>query len=240
VLLVAAGCSRFGAPDPASDQGQSILTLWRGFFIAALFVAALVWGLLIYVLLRYRRRRGDGVHDGELSGDELPDQSAYNIPLEVFYTAVPVAVVAVLFTFSWITERHVNALDDHPAVKVEVVGFQWSWEFHYTDEDIVITGEPDEPPELVLPVDQPTQLHLVATDVAHSFWVPDFLSKRDLIPGVDNKIDVTPTRTGTYDGRCAEFCGLDHWNMYFSVRVVSQDDFDTWLADQRSTSGAGS
>jgi cytochrome c oxidase subunit II len=241
-LLLLAGCDlpNFGAPDAKAEQGQSILQLWRGFFIAGLFVAALVWGLLIWVLLRYRRSRDQrDVHDRELGPDELPDQSGYNIPLEIFYTAAPVVVVAGLFGFSWVTERDVNHLDDDPAVEVEVVGFQWSWEFHYTDEDVVVTGEPDAPPELVLPVDQPAQLKLVSNDVNHAFWVPDFLSKRDLIPGVDNTIEVTPTETGTYQGRCAEFCGLDHWRMYYTVRVVSEDDYETWLADHQST-GDGS
>jgi cytochrome c oxidase subunit 2 len=149
--------------------------------------------------------------------------------------------VAVLFGFSWVTERDVNHLDDDPAVKVDVIGFQWSWQFRYPDEDIVITGEPDEPPELVLPVGQPSQLKLISDDVNHAFWVPDFLSKRDLIEGVDNEIEVTPTETGSYQGRCAEFCGLDHWRMYFSVRVVSQDDYEAWLDDHRgegSTAGS--
>jgi cytochrome c oxidase subunit 2 len=226
---VAAGCSLpdFGAPDPASEQGESILTLWQGFFVAALFVGALVWGLLIFVLLRYRRRR-----DG---GDEVPDQNAYNIPLEIFYTAAPVAVVAVLFGFSVATQHEVNSVHDDPdAIDVEVVGFQWSWQFRYTDDDVVIAGEPGEPPELVLPVGQRAHLDLVSADVAHSFWVPDFLSKRDLIPGIHNEIEVTPTKTGSFVGRCAEYCGLDHWRMTYSVRVVSQDDYDAWLADQQA------
>jgi cytochrome c oxidase subunit 2 len=229
---LAAGCGRFGAPDPAAEQGESILTLWRGFFLTALCVGGLVWGLLVFVLLRYRRRGADAT-SGDADADELPSQNAYNIPLEIFYTAVPVLVVAVLFAVSWLTERDVNALSDDPAVRVEVVGFQWSWEFHYADDDLVVTGEPDEPPELVLPVGQPSQLTLVSADVAHSFWVPEFLSKRDLIPGVDNTIEVTPTRTGTFAGRCAEYCGLDHWRMYYSVRVVTQDEYDAWIAEHR-------
>jgi cytochrome c oxidase subunit 2 len=226
-----AGCSlpTFGAPDAASEEGESILSLWQGFFLAALFVGALVWGLLIFVLLRYRRRARDD--EAEARG-ELPSQNAYNIPLEIFYTAAPVVAVAVLFGFSIATERDVNALSDGPAVEVEVVGFKWSWEFHYPDDDIVVAGEPGEPPELVLPIGRPAHLTLVSADVAHSFWVPDFLSKRDLIPGVDNEIEVTPTREGTYQGRCAEYCGLDHWQMYYSVRVVSEDDYQAWLADQ--------
>jgi cytochrome c oxidase subunit 2 len=228
---LAAGCSvpSFGAPDPASEQGKSIFELWQGFFIAALFVGALVWGLLIFVLLRYRHRRHDDAGDGE-----IPSQNAYNIPLEIFYTAAPVVAVAVLFGFSVATEHKVNALHADPAVRVEVVGFQWSWEFRYTDDDVVISGEPGQPPELVLPVHERTRLRLVSADVAHSFWVPDFLSKRDLIPGVHNEIEVTPTRLGSYDGRCAEFCGIDHWRMSFSVRVVSQHDYDDWLAGQKA------
>jgi cytochrome c oxidase subunit 2 len=219
-LIGLAGCSlpSFGAPDAASEEGESILSLWQGFFVAALVVGALVWGLLIFVLLRYRRRARDD--EAEARG-ELPNQNAYNIPLEIFYTAAPVVAVAVLFAFSVNTERKVNALSDGPAVDVEVVGFKWSWEFHYPDDDIVVTGEPGVPPELVLPVGRPAHLTLVSADVAHSFWVPEFLSKRDLIPGVDNEIEVTPTEVGTYQGRCAEYCGLDHWQMYYSVRVVS-------------------
>lgn len=224
-LTLLAGCDipGFGAPDPASKEGESIFTLWRGFFIAATGVGLLVWGLLIYVLVRYRRR-----------SDDVPHQGAYNIPLEILYTALPIVAVAVLFGFSVATERIVNALDDDPAVTVEVVGFQWSWEFRYKDEDVTITGTPENPPELVLPVDEKTRLRLVSNDVAHSFWVPDFLSKRDLIPRVHNEIQVTPTEVGTFDGRCAEYCGLDHWRMNYTVRVVSQEDFDAWLDDART------
>jgi cytochrome c oxidase subunit II len=224
----------FGAPDPASEEGESIFSLWQGFFLAAIGVAALVWGLLVYVLLRYRRRRGDG--DGD---DDLPSQKPYNIPMEVFYTATPVVVVALLFGFSVATEQDVTGLRSDPDVVVEVVGFQWSWQFRYPDEDVSIDGEPGQPPEMVLPVGRTTRLRLVASDVAHSFWVPDFLSKRDLIPGVDNEIDVTPTEEGSFTGRCAEYCGLDHWQMYFSVRVVSQSEYEDWLAEQQADDAEG-
>ncbi len=150
----------------------------------------------------------------------MPDQRPYVIPLEIFYTATPVVIVAALFGFSWAAEDSVTELTDDPANRVEVVGFQWSWQFTYRDEGFTVIGGHGEPPEMVLPVGEAAQLALVSTDVNHSFWVPDFLSKRDLIPGVDNEIDVTPTEEGSYIGRCAEFCGLDHWAMYFDVRVV--------------------
>ena len=85
---------------------------------------------------------------------------------------------------------------------------------------------------MVLPVGRTTRLRLVTSDVNHSFWVPRFLSKRDLIPGVRNEIDVTPNTRGSFVGRCAEFCGLDHWRMNFSVRVVSPAEYERWLSDQ--------
>ncbi|HEX6419988.1 MAG TPA: cytochrome c oxidase subunit II [Acidimicrobiales bacterium] len=222
-LAAAPGCSLpgFGAPEPKSTEGESIYSLWQGYFLASLAVAALVWGLIIFVVLRYRRR-----------GDRIPDQNPYNVPIEVVYTVAPVLAVAVLFGFSVATETDVTDLDPDPVAHVEVVGFQWSWQFVYPDEGVTITGGPGEPPEMVLPVGEPSELTLVTQDVNHSFWVPDFLSKRDLIPGVDNAITVTPTETGSYIGRCAEFCGLDHWRMHFSVRVVPQDEYDRWLDEQ--------
>ncbi|MGH9210343.1 MAG: aa3-type cytochrome oxidase subunit II [Acidimicrobiales bacterium] len=229
-LATAAGCS-FGAPDPASKEGDRVFSLWQGFAFTALGVGAVVWGLLIYVLVRYRRRRSD-------TDEHLPPQGAYHVPLEVVYTLAPIVIVAVLFGFSVAAEDYVTELDDDAdAVQVEVIGFQWSWEFRYPDDDVTITGEPGEPPELVLPVDRPAHLELISTDVAHSFWIPDFLSKRDLIPGVENEIQVTPTEEGSYVGRCAEFCGLDHWAMNYTVRVVSEGAYETWLADESERSG---
>lgn len=213
----------FGAPDPKSEQGESIFSLWQGFFLAALAVFALVWGLLIYVILRYRRRN-----------DDVPHQGGYNIPMEILYTAAPIVAVAVLFAFSVATERDVNDLDPEPAARIKVIGFQWSWQFRYPDEGITITGEPGEGPEMVIPVGRPVSLDLVSDDVAHSFWVPDFLSKRDLIPGVHNEIDVTPTEEGEYVGRCAEYCGLDHWRMNYTVRVVSSDEYEQWIDEQQA------
>lgn len=230
-ILLASGCDLpgFGAPDPKSTEGESIYSLWQGFFVASIFVALLVWGLIIYSVVRYRRR----------DDDTIPNQNPYNIPVEIVYTSAPVLAVAVLFGFSVATEGNATRMSDDPAARIEVVGFQWSWQFVYPDEDITITGEPGEPPEMVIPLGQPTELELVSIDVNHAFWVPDFLSKRDLIPGVENAITVTPTEAGSYQGRCAEFCGLDHWSMYFSVRVVPEDEYDAWLDEQRAAADDG-
>ena len=148
-------CADFGAPDPASDQADSVFSLWRGTVVAALVVGGVVWGLIGWALIRYRRR-----------SDDVPDQKAHNIPLEVVYTAVPVLIVAVLFVFTMRTQSEVSDLTEDPDVTVEVVGFQWQWQFRYEDgaggEGPVVTGASvGAPPELVLPVDQTTRLKLV-------------------------------------------------------------------------------
>lgn len=217
------GCGwSFGAPDAASSQGQEIHDLYRWFAAAAVGVGVFVYALIGYTLVRYRRR-----------SDEIPRQTTYNIPWEITYTVTPILVVAALFFFSVRTSSSLEDQTEDPDHVVEVIGFQWQWQFRYADGDVVVTGEPGEDPVLVLPAEETTRLELVTTDVNHSFWVPRFLQKRDLIPNVDNSIDVTPVELGEFDGHCAEFCGLDHGRMRFTVRVVDAEDFDAWLAARR-------
>jgi cytochrome c oxidase subunit 2 len=95
-----------------------------------------------------------------------------------------------------------------------------------------VVGTPDDPPEAVLPTGGPVRVVLTSPDVIHSFYVPEFLFKRDAIPGRTTSFDLTIERPGIYRGRCAEFCGLDHWRMRFTIRAVSPTEFEAWLAGQ--------
>lgn len=218
------GCElpSFGAPGPASRQAGHTLGLWQGTVIAAAVVGLIVWGLIVWSLVRYRRRN-----------DDIPNQNPYNIPIEILYTAIPVLIVAVLFFFTLRTYDQTTTPAKRPDLTVEVIGFQWQWQFRYVDEGITVTGDSKgDPPQMVVPVGSTVRLRLKSSDVNHSFWVPRFLSKRDLIPGVRNVVDVSVTKQGSFVGRCAEFCGLDHWRMYFAVRSVSPPEYRAWLAEK--------
>lgn len=224
-----AGCSsRLGVPEPVTSEGESILTLWRALFWTAAALGAVVMGLIAWCIVRYRRR----------GSSELPAQSGGSIPLELIYTAIPIAIVAVLFAMTLVTDSNALTLRHRPELRVDVTGFQWQWRFEYPDRGVTVQGGPGDLPELVLPLDSVVHLRLRSVDVIHSFFVPGFLTKRDLTPGATNTIEVRPKRTGTYGGHCAEFCGLDHARMNFTVRVVSPAAFEEW-ASTRATGGEG-
>jgi cytochrome c oxidase subunit II len=228
LCLVLAGCaSDLGMPEPVTTQGTHSRDLWRVFVVIALIIGTIVYLLVGFVVIRYRRNR---------SGGGMPSQRQYHVPIEIIYTAIPLVIVGVLLGLSIRTERNVTALKSDPDVTVRVVGFQWQWQFNYVGTNIVITGVPGKEPVLMLPTDRTVQLDLQTADVIHSFWVPHFIEKRDLIPRVTNSIDVNIKQTGQWAGVCSEFCGLDHTDMRFTVRAVSPSDFDAWLASGGTTS----
>jgi cytochrome c oxidase subunit 2 len=224
--LTLAGCGNLGLPDPVTTQGTESRDLWRIFVWIAIVIGAIVYGLVVFVVLRYRHRRSAGE----------PSQRQYNVPVEIVYTALPLIIVGVLLGLSIRTENNVTATSKDPDLTVRVVGFQWQWQFSYEGSPVVITGVPGKDPVLVLPVGRTVRLELSSPDVVHSFWVPNFIEKRDLIPRVDNAIDVNITQAGEWPGVCSEFCGLDHTSMRFSVRAVSATEFDAWLAGGGSES----
>lgn len=225
-LLAACGDDgpSFGAPRGATEQGQEIFELWQGSMWTAVAVGALVWGLILFAIVRYRRR-----------SDDLPTQTHANIPLEVLYTATPLVIVAVLFAFTVRVQHDVDEVEGDPDLTIEVTAFQWQWRFHYKEAGIDVVGTPDTDPVMVVPTGAKVRLVLQSTDVQHSFYVPAFLFKRDTVPGIRNEVDLEVVRPGRYDGRCAEFCGLLHDSMDFVVEAVDEAAFERWLAKHTPT-----
>jgi cytochrome c oxidase subunit II len=222
VVVVLAGCGNDGLPDPVTEQGSDTERLWSIFLAIALVIGLIVYALVGIVLVKHLRNR---------RRSDLPSQRQTVLIAEVVYTLVPLGIVAVLLTLSQIVQSDASELSDDPDLTVEVIGFQWQWQFRYPDEGIVVTGTPGEgPPVLVLPTDRTIQFALISNDVVHSFWVPRFVTKRDLTPGITTRLEVTVDEPGEWSGVCSEFCGLDHWKMDFAVRAVPPDEFDAWVA----------
>ena len=231
-VLLTAGCTAreayentfsLGFPQPATREAEEIYELWLGSVAAAAVVGLFVSALIMWAVFRYRRR-----------SDELPAQIRYNLPVEVLYTVVPFVIIAVLFYYTTITQNIVNELtpeDEGGAdVNIGVVGFQWNWTFRYDDEDVQTTGDQRSPAVLVLPTDTKIRFTETSPDVIHSFYVPAFLFKRDVIPGRANTFEIEITKEGEYIGRCAELCGEKHSAMNFLVRAVPMDDYEQYVA----------
>jgi cytochrome c oxidase subunit II len=214
---------------PLTEQAADLDRLWSLFLWLAIGVTALVAVLMAFVIVRYRRRRDPS----------LPPQTHYNIPVEVLYTVVPFVVVAVLFGLTVVSLDRVDDPGGEADLVVAVTAFQWQWQFDYPSGARSV-GVGDEVPELVLPASSVVRFELTSLDVVHSFWIPGFRFKRDVIPGDPTSFQVeVGDRTGSFPntGVCAEFCGLDHHKMKFSVRVVTPDEFEDWLATQPAAGG---
>jgi cytochrome c oxidase subunit 2 len=234
VLFTATACSaenlpNLGMPDPATVDAERILTLWQGSWAAAFAVGAVVWGLIIWSCIFHRKR-----------SDELPVQTRYNVPIEVLYTVVPFIIIAVLFYFTARDETELLKLSDSPDHTVNVVGRQWSWSFNYVDEGVWDAGTPGERPTLVLPLGETVRFELTSPDVIHSFWVPAFLFKLDIIPGRVNHFEITPSKEGRFAGKCAELCGVDHSRMLFDVEVVSPAEYGRHIQQLEAEGKTGS
>ena len=205
-------------PAIGSAQATALADDWRIFTYAALAVAVLVWALILVAAVRFRRTAGN---------PEARSQKENNAPLEIAWTIAPFLLVIVLFVVTYRLETTVEARAAQPAVRIAVNAYRWGWTFNY-DGGPLVYGSSAKPPEMVLPVGETASLSVTSSDVIHSFWIPDMLFKRDAVPGRVSGFDLTPTKTGTFLGRCGEFCGLNHALMTFSVRVVSPAEYARW------------
>jgi cytochrome c oxidase subunit 2 len=250
LAIVLAGCTQaqlngflpgfVEGEQPVTNHTERISGLWVTSWIVLLVVGVIVWGLIIFAVIVYRRRKGQ---------TGLPVQMRYNMPIEIFYTIVPLILVLGFFAF---TARDQNAIEKpyaKPDLTIQVYAKQWAWDFNYVDDNVYDPGvqvQPDDNsatpgsvqegkiPTLYLPENKKITILLDSRDVIHSFWVPATLYKKDIIPGQTNKMYFETTgRTGTFVGKCAELCGEYHSAMLFNLKIVSQDEYDAHIQSLR-------
>ncbi|WP_221583968.1 cytochrome c oxidase subunit II [Microbacterium sp. G2-8] len=233
---------------PTTNQTEGIASLWVGSWIVALVVGVITWGLMLWAMVVYRRRKGQ---------TGLPVQLRYNMPVEIFFTSVPMILVIGLFAF---TAREQTAIekpwaDDEVEVEITAIAKQWAWDFQYDEatpggETVYSMGRQAQPdangnidqaelPTLILPVDKKVTIDLQSRDVIHSFWIIDFLYKKDMYIGHDNSWSFIPTREGTYAGKCAELCGEYHSMMLFNVEVVSDAEYEQYVSELEAAGNTG-
>ena len=247
LMLLLSGCSEQefsrgflpGVPG-VTNHTDRITGLWTTSWIVLWGVGIIAWGLMFFAIIVYRRRKGE---------TGLPAQLRYNNPIETLFTIVPLIITVGFFAF---TARDMAAIEQptaNPDVKIQVVAKQWSWDFNYVNGNVFDSGVQSQfagekgseaaLPVLYLPVNKSVQIDLTSHDVIHSFWVVDFLYKKDMFPGRINHMYFTPQVEGTYKGKCAELCGEYHSMMLFNVKVVSQAEYDAHIAALAAAGNVG-
>jgi cytochrome c oxidase subunit II len=224
LVLAAAGCT----PQSVTEQGQAIYNLYNLFMYIAAVVFVVVSGLVIWSVVRYRRR-----------DDELPTQTHGNNKLELTWTVIPTVIVLFLFVVTIQAQDKVLDTAGDADIDLTVTAFQWSYRFTYEGTGAEVLGTPESVPEMVVPVGQRIRVKLLSADVVHTFYVPQTLFKRQAIPGTENVFDLTFDREGLYHGQCTQFCGLQHTDMVYRVRVVTQGEYQSWLAETSRRGSAG-
>jgi cytochrome c oxidase subunit 2 len=207
----------FGASAGDTSSSKSVYHLWQGFSIGAVIVGGITTALMVYAVVRYRRR-----------GDAIPEQHQYHLPLEVIYTVIPILIVFGLFGATLVVE---NQETSNPAtdVIINVNAFQWGWQFTYPDSNALVYGQTTQDPIMEMPVNTNVHINLTSTDVIHGFYVHDFNFSRYALPGVVNQFTFRAENTGTFFGQCTQLCGLYHSLMWFRIKVVTASQYAQWI-----------
>ena len=220
LAVLGSGCAQAGA----TVQGQKVHGLYVIIAIMATPVFLGVEGLLLWSVWRFRKRSSD---------DSLAPQMFGSTRAMVIFFVVPAVIVATLFAVGEGVLASVQKQDPSPLVTIRAEGFQWEWTFYYLNEGFFVSGKTLVRPALMeIPVDEPVKIELHSRDVIHSFFVPAFLFKRDVIPGRTNTFTFTANKIGTFPAQCAEFCGLWHSKMTFMVKVVTPSEYSAWTEQQ--------
>ncbi len=221
LLLLAVGCETDNPQNtfaPSGDVADKLRDLYLIVMWPLIGIMVVVEGLLVLSLIIFRQKRGQAV----------PRQTHGNTRLEVAWTIAPALFLFVLAIPTITTLRDLATVPDGDVMEIEVTGRQFSWSFRYPNEEITTTNQ------LTIPINQTVNVTTTGVDVIHSFWVPKLAGKADAVPGRSNAMWFNATEPGTYSGQCAEFCGVGHWEMTFTVVAMTQSDFDNWLRDQQA------
>lgn len=251
--VVLAGCTQQelqgflpGDGPDTTNHTPGIMTMWTISWAILLIVGVITWGLMLWAAIVYRRRRGQ---------TGLPVQMRYNMPVEIAYTIIPLIFIIGFFAFTAKEQTSIEQARD-PEVEIVAYGKQWSWDFSYraspevteavhepagVQAQILANGQIDgeSVPTLWLPVGKQVKIDLASRDVIHSFWVVDFLYKKDMIPGHGNAMYFIPTKVGEFYGKCAELCGEYHSQMLFKVNVVEPEAFQAHLDELAAAGNVG-
>jgi cytochrome c oxidase subunit 2 len=224
LALALAACSSTDPQNTMTPNGfvaEKLMDLWLLVFWLAAAVFVLVEGLLVYTVVRYRRR----------PGQPMPTQTHGHTVFEIGWTILPTLVLVGIGIPS---VRVLFELDEPPTppLEVEVVGHQWWWEFRYPSYNFATATD------LHIPLHQPVRVTLRSADVQHSFWVPRLAGKTDLLPPRVNHMWFNATEPGFYSGQCAELCGVQHAQMRFYVVAQPQAEFDAWVRAQQQPAAA--
>jgi cytochrome c oxidase subunit 2 len=225
IAVLIAGC----APQAITTQGAEIHSLYDIIFVIAAAIFLLVEGLIIWTVVRYKRKP---------SQTELPAQTHGNNALEIIWTLIPTVIVLFLFALTWNTLNHVDTVSAKSDVRIRAVAQRFQWSFEYLSPDGQTVLFKQVAPEMVVPTGQTVLLTLHSPDVIHAFYVPQFLFKRDVVPGKENEFEfnVDPSFAGgTFRGQCAELCGTFHDAMQFTVKAMTPADYTAWLQQQEKT-----
>lgn len=219
--------SGLGFSDGVSSVNDISLSLWQGAWIAAAVVGIFTFILIIWPAI-FHRVKADK--------PEFPKQTQYNIPVEILYTVIPFIIVAVLFYFTAVKQEKIIDLKTPAKHQISVEGFQWSWQFGYTDAGpkAVVTGSPELPPTLYLPQGESVRFKITANDVVHGFWIPAFMIQMQNLPDKTNYLQFTANELGEFPGRCNILCGRNHAQMIFKVKVVTPQQYQSYLTSLKA------
>lgn len=233
-MVFLTGCSvdelrGFGFEEGVTSVNDTSMGLWQGAWVAAGVVGLITLILILWPIVFHRKKN-----------EEFPKQTQYSVPVEVAYTVIPFIIVAVLFAYTARAQNEIKEVTPvtNQSVKVHditVNAIQWSWQFTYKEAgpDATVTGTPAQPPTLYMPLGEKVRFKITASDVVHGFWVPAFMIQIQNIPGVENQIEFTAQKLGTYPGRCNILCGRQHSQMLFDVKVVTPAEYQSYIESLR-------